>query len=121
VDALRGVTVPWTLAVSIAIGGFLMLTRVFLAASGSMANSDHVTGALAISVAVIATAEVARPIRFVNCILGAWLVAAPFVMGGASLPAMAVSVLLGVVLVGLSLPRGKRSQEHYAGWDRFVL
>lgn len=107
VDALRGVTVPWTLAASIAIGVFLMLTRVFLGASGSMANSDHVTGALAISVAVIATAEVARPIRFVNCILGAWLVAAPFVMGGASLLATAVSVFLGVVLVGLSLPRGK--------------
>jgi uncharacterized membrane protein len=119
-DALRGVTVPWTLAVSIAIGGFLMLTRVFLGASGSMANSDHVTGALAISFAVIATAEVARPTRFVNCILGAWLVAAPFVMGGASLLQIAVSVLLGALLVALSLPRGKRSQEHYAGWDRFV-
>ncbi len=121
VDALRGVTVPWTLAASIAIGAFLMLTRVFLGASGSMANSDHVTGALAISIAVIATAEVARPIRFVNCILGAWLVASPFVMGGASLLATAVSVLLGIVLVGLSLPRGSRSQEHYGGWDRFVL
>jgi nucleoside-diphosphate-sugar epimerase/uncharacterized membrane protein len=121
VDALRGVTVPWTLAGSIAVGGFLMLTRVILGASGSMANSDHVTGALAISVAVIATAEVARPIRFVNCILGAWLVGAPVVMGGASLLATIVSVVLGVVLIALSLPRGELSRENYAGWARFVF
>lgn len=32
-----------------------------------------------------------------------------------------VSVVLGLALVGLSLPRGERSCEYYAGWDCFVL
>ena len=31
------------------------------------------------------------------------------------------SVGVGLLLIGLSLPRGKRSGEHYAGWDRFVV
>jgi len=31
------------------------------------------------------------------------------------------SVAVGLLLIGLSLPQGKRSGEHYAGWDRFVV
>ena len=60
------------------IGAFLMLTRPIFGTSGSMANSDHLVGALTITVAIIATAEVARAFRFTNVLLGAWLVAAPW-------------------------------------------
>src|SRR3546814_4379899 len=45
-DAKRGLTLPWTLAVSIPLGAFLMLTRVTLGNEGAMAHSDHVIGAL---------------------------------------------------------------------------
>ncbi len=120
-EAKRGVTLPWTLAASMAIGVFLMLTRLTLGTEGQMANSDHLVGALTLTVAVIATAEVARLLRFVNALFGAWLVAAPFLLEGGSAAATAVSVALGLALIGLSLPRGPRSQEHYAGWDRFVV
>ena len=120
-EAKRGVTLPWTLAASIAIGVFLMLTRLTLGTEGQMANSDHLVGALTITVAVIATAEVARLLRFINTAFGAWLVVAPFLLEGGSAAATAVSVTLGLALIGLSLPRGPRSEEHYAGWDRFVI
>ncbi len=120
-EAKRGMTLPWTLAASIAIGVFLMLTRLILGTSGEMANSDHVTGALIITVAIIATAEVARAVRFVNIAFGAWLLAAPFLLDGGITVATLISVALGIGLIALSLPRGTRSDEHYAGWDRFVL
>lgn len=120
-DAKRGLTLPWTLAVSIALGAFLMLTRVTLGNEGAMANSDHVIGALVITVAIIATAEVARAVRFINGALGAWLVAAPFLLTGAGHLGTIVSVIIGLALVGLSLPRGKRSAEHYASWDKYVI
>lgn len=120
-DATRGVTLPWTLGVSVAIGAFLMLTRPILGSSGAMANSDHVVGALTITVAIIATAEVTRPVRLINVLLGAWLVLAPWLLEGGSGVAAAVSVVLGIALVALSLPRGPRSKEHYAGWDKFVV
>src|SRR3546814_11088339 len=41
-DANRGLTLPWTLAASIVLGVFLMLTRMILGSEGAMANSDHV-------------------------------------------------------------------------------
>lgn len=112
---------PWTLAASIAVGVLLMLTRLVFGTTSAMANSDHVIGALVLTVAIIATAEVARALRFVNAAFGAWLVAAPFLLDGANGSATVASVILGLALVGLSLPRGKRSREHYAGWDKYVL
>lgn len=120
-DTTRGVTLPWTLAAMMAIGAFLMLTRVVFGTSGPMANSDHVVGALAITVAIIATAEVARALRFLNAALGAWLVAAPWLLDGHGPAAGVASVALGVSLVALSFPRGHRSREHYAGWDKYVV
>jgi nucleoside-diphosphate-sugar epimerase len=116
----QGVTVPWTLAASCAIGGALMLTRLWLGAEGSLANTDHLVGALTITVSVIAFAEVARLLRYINAILGTWLAVAPLLHGGDAFDS-AVRVGLGLALIGLSIPRGRRSREHYAGWDRFVL
>lgn len=120
-NTVRGVTFPWTLMASTALGAWLMLTRITLGSEGAMANSDHVVGALVITVAIIATAEVARALRFINAAFGAWLVAAPFLLAGASSAGTVASVAVGLLLIGLSLPQGKRSGEHYAGWDRFVV
>lgn len=120
-DTVRGITLPWTLTASIGIGVLLMFTRLIFGSTGAMANSDHLVGALVVTVAIIATAEVARTLRFVNAAFGLWLIAAPFMLEGANAAAVVASVILGAALVGLSLPRGKRSEEHYAGWDKYVL
>lgn len=120
-DTIRGVTLPWTLGASMFIGAFLMLTRLVLGTSGTMANGDHIVGSLTLTVAIIATAEVARPLRFINVLFGIWLVAAPWLLDGASTVSTAISVVLGFALIGCSLPRGRRSKEHYAGWDRYVI
>ena len=120
-EARRGVTLPWTLTASIAVGAFLMLTRIALGASGSLANSDHLMGALTITVAVIATAEVARALRFVNLLFGAWVIVSPFLLDAEGLAGTAIRILAGLALIGLSIPRGPRSGEHYDGWDRFIL
>jgi nucleoside-diphosphate-sugar epimerase/uncharacterized membrane protein len=120
-DAKKGLSLPWTLAASIALGAFLMLSRVTLGNDGTVANSDHVVGALVITVAIIATAEVARALRFINVAFGAWLVAAPFLLTGVGPLGAIVSVVVGIALVGLSLPRGERSAEHYASWDKYVI
>jgi hypothetical protein len=72
-------------------------------------------------VAVIAMAEVARPLRFVNAAFGLWLIAAPWLLSGGTALSASVGVIAGLALIALSLPRGKRSPEHYGGWDRYVL
>jgi uncharacterized membrane protein len=120
-DAVRGVTLPWTLAASVVLGMFLMLTRLLLGTDGAAANNDHVVGALVITVAIVAMAEVARALRFVNIGFGLWLCLAPFLLVGGDAAHSIASVAVGLALIGLSLPRGERSEEHYAGWDRLVL
>ncbi len=120
-SAVRGVTLPWTLVVSALIGTWLMMTRLIFDTRPPMADSDHVVGALIVTVAVTAMAEVARPVRFINVILGAWLAMAPWMLAGASIAASWSSVLAGIVLIAMSLPRGTRSKTHYGGWDRYVV
>lgn len=119
--AARGITLPWTLLASVTLGILLMFSRVFFETSVPLADSDHVTGALIVTVAVIAMAEVARPLRFLNFFFGLWLIAAPWVLSGGSFLSNSVDVAAGIILIGLSLPRGYRSEEHYGTWDRFII
>ncbi|WP_149193597.1 vitamin K epoxide reductase family protein [Luteimonas suaedae] len=120
-SAARGITVPWTLVASALLGAALMFTRLIFDTRPPMADSDHLVGALIVTVAVMAMAEVGRALRFVNVALGLWLVIAPWVLEGAGTAAAWAGVVIGLAVVALSLPRGKRSREHYGGWDRYVV
>lgn len=114
-----GVNLPWNLALVAAIGLALMFTRLTIGAAGDLANAHHVIGALALTVVSIAAAEVARPVRFVNVVLGAVLVAAPFLYG-ASPTHTVLTVAAGALIAVLSLRRG-RVEESYAGWSRLLV
>lgn len=120
-DTTWGGTLPWTLAACSAIGAALMLTRVLFGTAGAMANSDHVVCALVITVSIVAAAEVARTLRIANAALGSWLLAAPWLHEGHDAAGRIASVAAGAALVALSLPRERRSAEHCAGWDRFII
>jgi nucleoside-diphosphate-sugar epimerase len=114
-----GVTVPWTLTASIIIGILLMLTRLLFDTSGTAAHNDHVVGALVITFSIMALAEVARPLRFINAAFGAWLLLAPWVLEGYWGAGTAVTSIAGLLLVALSLPRGA-VESHYGAWDRYI-
>ena len=73
---------PWTLVASALLGAFLMFSRVFFDTLPPMADSDHLVGALIVTFAVMAMAEVARPLRFVNVAFGLWLMLAPWAAAG---------------------------------------
>jgi uncharacterized membrane protein len=118
--ALRGVNWPWTLVVSALIGTALMFTRVLFGTEPPMADSDHVVGALVITVSFIAVAEVARPVRFINALFGLWLIAAPWLLSGHTQLAAWASIAAGIALIALSLPKGP-VRERYAGWDRYIV
>lgn len=114
-----GVNLPWNLAASLLIGVWLLFTRLTMGAEGSTANADHLIGALVITVAAIACAEVARPMRYLNVLLGAALLATPFLYDASTLQT-AASILGGLALMALSLPRG-RVVGRYAGWNRYLV
>ena len=113
-----GVSLPWNLALVAVIGLALLFTRITLGVDGNMAHAHHVIGSLVLTVVSIAAAEVARPVRFLNVLMGAALMAAPFLFV-ASTTATVVSVLLGLALMGLSLRRGT-IRERYGNWDRVI-
>ncbi|MEX0915782.1 MAG: vitamin K epoxide reductase family protein [Wenzhouxiangellaceae bacterium] len=120
-EGARGLTVPWTLLLSTGIGAWLMFSRVAVGNASSMANSDHLIGALVVTFSIIAFSEVARSVRFVNIPLGVWLLAAPWLLEGSG-SALSVwnSLIGGVLLVALAIPRG-RIKESYAGWNRYIV
>lgn len=86
-----------------------------------MANSDHLIGALVVTFSIIAWAEVARPVRFVNVFFGLWLLAAPWLLDGAgSTLAVVNSLASGALLIALAIPRGP-VRDFYVAWDRYIV
>ena len=118
-SASGGVALTWNLALSLAIGVWLMCTRLTLDAEGGMANADHVIGSLVITVSAIACAEIGRSLRFVNLLLGAALFVTPFVFDASGM-ALVSSALCGGVLMLLSLWRGPVTQR-YGSWNRWIV
>jgi VIT1/CCC1 family predicted Fe2+/Mn2+ transporter len=72
-----------------------------------------------LTVISISAAEVARPVRFLNFLLGASLAAVPFVFDADLMTAM-VSVVAGIALGALSIRRGAL-RDRYGNWDRFIV
>jgi nucleoside-diphosphate-sugar epimerase len=111
---------PWTLVACCFIGVWLMFTRFFDTVL-PMAHSDHLIGALIITVAIAAMSEVGRALRFINIPFGLWLIAAPWLLEGTGDITVWINRAAGLALILLSLPRGKRSEQHYGSWDKYVI
>ena len=113
-----GMTFPWTLVASIGLGVLLMLSPLVFAWGSGVAATNHVVGALVITVSVAALAPVARLVRILNALMGLVLIFSPLV-AGASWTGLAFSALCGLGLIGLSIPRGP-VHSSYGSWDRFI-
>lgn len=67
-------------------------------------------------------ANVTAPLaNFVAFRMGAWIAVSPFFLDGAGTAGTIAAVVIGLGLVGLSLPRGTRSEDQYGGWDRAIV
>lgn len=117
---LWGVTGSWSLYLSTALGVWLMFAPAVFGTEGRAADSDHLTGALIVTFAMIALAEVGRAARLLNLPLGVWLLAAPWLLEGASGAARWSSALAGLAVVALSAPLG-RIRDSYGTFDPWVV
>lgn len=111
---------PKALVVSAILGVWLMFTRATLDSSGTLADSDHLTGALVFTFSIAAFAEVARPLRAINFLFGAWLIAAPWLLGGGNWMVTVADMVVGALLILLAIPRGP-VRHQYGGWDRYLI
>jgi hypothetical protein len=64
--------------------------------------------------------EAARPARFINVLLAVALMFAPFMFDGGSLVADLAGVAAGMLLVALSIPRG-RIDNTYGAWSKYLV
>jgi hypothetical protein len=115
-----GVTIPWNLAVSAVLSIWLLAAPAVFQTRGAAADSDHLVGAVALTVVAIALAEVTRVARFLNVLCGVWVAVAPWLLSGSTPAARWADLIVGIALILLSLPRG-RVREHYGSWDRYVV
>jgi uncharacterized membrane protein len=119
IASIRGVTVPWTILAQLAIGIWLMARPDILPSSGRTADCDHLLGAIIVTVAAVATAEVTRIARLINILPGTLLIAAALLLARDLPMVFASEVISGLVLICVSIPKG-RIVERYAGWDKYV-
>lgn len=112
--------VPFNLVLAALCGAWIMFAPAVLGSTGPAANSDHVAGALAVTWAVIAFGEIARPARLLNIPIGLWLMASPWVLAGHTDMSRWNDVIMGVALVLLSIRRG-RIVSKFDGWNRFLV
>jgi hypothetical protein len=114
-----GVSIPWTLLGAMALGVWLMLSPTVFETTGLMADSSHLVGSLVVSFTVIATAEPARAIRFLNVPLVAWVAVAPWLFDGVPTLAAINAVAAAALIVVLSVPRGS-FEDRYGGWEEYA-
>jgi uncharacterized membrane protein len=115
-----GATIPWTLAASALLGMWLMASPDVFNSGGLAADSNRLLGALVVVIAVTATAEVARALRFLNVLLAAALIGAPLIFGGVPAVAQLADAAVAVAIAALSLPRGK-VHNRYGGWNPYIV
>ena len=96
-----------------------MFTRLTLGTDGTLADTDHLIGALVVTVSVSAMAESIRPLRFLNLFLGAAFCISALVMQATWLQSGA-DIAAGMVLIFASLPRG-RIRHGYGRWSRVIV
>lgn len=102
-----GVTLPWNLLVTAALGIWLMIAPFAFGSTGTAAHTDHLIGALIVTAAAIALADVGRTVRFINVLFGALIIVAPWILGGATQGGRWNDLVIGVLVILLSFPRGK--------------
>lgn len=120
-SSLWGMSFPWNLNLLVFAGLWLVFSPAAfgIPITEQAANSDHLVGALVVTVTVIAMSELFRAFRWLNIPLGLWLLIAPWVLSGFVTAARVNDMILGVIVIALSIPRGK-ILERYGTWQKFI-
>lgn len=108
----------WQLFAAV-IGIWLMVLPAVVGVPELVDNGLRILGPIAVSVGVIAAAQVTRGVRWVNVAVGAG-VAMLGLIGGAGAVAIGLCVLSGAALIGLAFLGGRTSSRIGGGWRALV-
>lgn len=110
---------PWNLCLITAIGIWVMSSPGVLGYKDTMADNNHVVGALIVTFAVICMSEVTRIGRYIFILFGLWLIAVPFIFRTGESLVMWTTLLSGVLLIPLSFPKGK-VEDKRGSYDQYI-
>jgi hypothetical protein len=114
-----GMSVPWTLAVSAALGVWLMFAPLVWGTGRPAAHVGHLGGAWVVTVSVISMGEVLRLGRWLNVPLGLGVAASTWLLDGGTAAATVNATVVGLLVASLAFPRGPKT-EAYGLWDKYV-
>lgn len=110
---------PIALGMSIVMSGWLMLSPTLLEIAKPASDFIYFSSALLFTFGIIALAEIARPVRFLNIIIGAALAIGIWLPPGTSADEKWIVTLSSVVILVLSLPKGK-FRKHFGTYDKLA-
>lgn len=119
-EMFLGASFSWPLLVSAVVGAWVMAAPWAFGTTGPAFRFESVIGALAVVTAFVAWAEVTRVLRGINVLIGLAIAIAAWLFPDVSLPARLSDLVAGLLLVALSVPRG-RIQDRYGSWDPFIV
>jgi uncharacterized membrane protein len=118
IPSVQGVTVPVSLILQIVAGAALMILPGVVHLHGAVATMDYVLGSVAVTAAVVATAEVTRTARLLNLPV-ALAVAGVALLTFDNTAVCVVHAVAAAVLL-LSAPHRGELLETYGSWDKFI-
>jgi hypothetical protein len=105
----------WAHIISTALGIWLMAAPAVLEYGDPARANDRIVGPAAATVACVAAWEVTRGLRWINLVLGAWLLLSPWLFGYPP-NAFLSTLLTGLALMALSLVKGRTDTPFGGGW-----
>jgi RsiW-degrading membrane proteinase PrsW (M82 family) len=97
-----------------------MCAPTILHTTGNVSNAYYIAGALIVTFAVIAFAEVCRSARLLNIAIGSSLIVLTLFFWPHNNVAVINSVVSGLAICLLSIPRG-RILQRYGGWETKII
>lgn len=107
----------WAQVINAIAGLWLMAAPTILGADKTAADNDHIIGPIIVSFAVISWWESTRVVRLYNLPLGLWLLLAPWVLGYSETIVTVNDMVVGALVIGFSLVKGKIENRYGGGWS----
>ena len=109
----------WARLSNTIIGIWLAASPGVLGTSGLAKTNSVICGILAASISIIAIWEVTRGLRWLNTLIGSWLLISVFVFDYQS-SGMLSGFLAGIAMIALSLARGTIRHATGGGWKSLL-
>lgn len=107
----------WAQFANTCVGIWLMAAPAVLQYGEPARSHDQIAGPVVATFACVAIWEATRMARWVNLPIGVWMLAAPWVLSYGVTDATVNSMVTGVLIAALSLPRGKLKHRFDGGWS----